>query len=203
MSSTAPASTQRTLSADEATRLIAALQGELAGVSAKVASLEETIANLAHENELLKRRIYGNKTERSHTSELQLALGDLLAAEAQLQKQLDAAVAPRSKLRVAKGAGRRRTERAKAEGRRDLLASKLPRFLVEILDEELEERGCRQIGFEDSEQLMFRRGGFVVLVKRVAKYEVGAERHDDGVRCRARRRCSRAGCSTPRPSRTS
>jgi hypothetical protein len=33
-----------TLSADEATRLVAALQGELAGVSAKVSSLEETIA---------------------------------------------------------------------------------------------------------------------------------------------------------------
>jgi transposase len=43
---------------------------------------------------------------------------------------------------------------------------------VEILDEELEAKGCRRIGFEESKQLMFRRGGFWVLVKRVAKYEV-------------------------------
>ena len=33
--------------------------------------------------------------------------------------------------------------------------------VLEILDEELEERGCRRIGFEDGAQLMltFRRGG--------------------------------------------
>jgi hypothetical protein len=37
-----------------------------------VASLEDTIAGLAHENTLLKRRLFGYRTERSHTSELQL-----------------------------------------------------------------------------------------------------------------------------------
>jgi Transposase C of IS166 homeodomain len=55
---------------------LAALQAELVAIkaesTAKVASLEETIGNLAHENALLKRRLYGNKTERSRTSELQL-----------------------------------------------------------------------------------------------------------------------------------
>jgi transposase len=44
--------------------------------------------------------------------------------------------------------------------------------LVEILHEELEEQGCRRIDFEESRQIMFRRGGFAILVKRVAKYEV-------------------------------
>jgi len=72
------------MSVEEMTTLISALQTELVGVkaetTAKVASLEDTIANLAHENALLKRRLYGNKTEHSHTSEAQLALGDLLAA---------------------------------------------------------------------------------------------------------------------------
>jgi hypothetical protein len=58
-------------------------------MGAKVATLEETIANLAHENALLKRRLFGNKTERSHTSEAQLAFGDLLAAEKRLQQELD------------------------------------------------------------------------------------------------------------------
>jgi transposase len=170
--SSAPASSSVTLSADEATRLVAALQGELAGVSAKVSSLEETIANLAQENQLLKRRLFGSKTERSHTSEMQLALGDLLAAEAQLQKQLDAAVAAAKQ--GAGGEGRRPGtggEREKPKGRRDLLASKLPRFVVEIRDEEVEARGGRLIGFDDSGQLMYRRGGFMVLVKRVARYE--------------------------------
>ena len=175
--STAPASNGKTLSSEEAAQILAALQSELVGVKAalgaKVASLEETIANLANENLLLKRRLFGNKTERSHTSEAQLALGDLLATEARLQKELDAAVA---KAKEEAGSEPQRPAppdgRAKPKGRRDLLASNLPRFLVEILDEELEAKGCRRIAFEDSAQLMFRRGGFSVLVKRVARYEV-------------------------------
>jgi hypothetical protein len=84
------------MSADETATLIATLQSELVGLKAetavKVASLEDAITELAHENALLKRRLYGNKTERSHTSELQLAPGDLLASEAQLHKGLAAAV---------------------------------------------------------------------------------------------------------------
>jgi hypothetical protein len=55
--------------------------------------MQETIVNLSHENELLKRRLFGNKTERLRTSENQLALGTLLDDEKRLQKQLDAAVA--------------------------------------------------------------------------------------------------------------
>ena len=157
------------------TTLVAALQSELVGLKAemgtKVATLEETIANLAHENALLKRRLFGNKTERSHTSEAQLAFGDLLAAEQRLQKELNDAVA-----KAEAGVGEQQPgtpgARKKPKGRRNLLASNLPRCLVEILDEELEAKGCRRIGFEDSAQLMFRRGGFAVLVKRVARYEV-------------------------------
>jgi multidrug efflux pump subunit AcrA (membrane-fusion protein) len=153
---------------------VAALQAELAGTASKIAVLEGTIANLAHENTLLKRRLFGNKTERSKTCEVQLALGDLLAAQAQLQKELEAAVEnarddTESKSDPAKPGDAERNKR----GRRNLLASNLPRYTVEILDEEREAtQGCRRIGFEDSAQLMFRRGGFMVLVKRVAKYEV-------------------------------
>jgi len=165
------------MAAEELARLNAALQAELVAVkaetSAKVATLEDTIANLAHEIALLQRRLYGNKTERSHTAEAQLALGELLAGEAALQRELDDAIAK------AKDAVEPEPEPAtgerngtKPKGRRDLSTSKLPRVLVEILDEEREAGGCRRIGFEDSRQLMFRRGGFAVLVKRVAKYEV-------------------------------
>lgn len=165
-------------SAPEVTaNLLAALQSELVGLKAemgaKVASLEETITNLAHENALLKRRLFGNKTERSYTNEAQLAFGDMLAAERRLQKELDEAIA-KTKAEAAAGGQEPGTPsgRKKPKGRRNLLASNLPRYEVEILDEELEARGCRRIGFEDSAQLMFRRGGFVVLVKRVARYEV-------------------------------
>jgi transposase len=157
--------------------LIAALQSELVGLKAemgtKVATLEETIANLAHENAILKRRLFGNKTERIHTSEAQLAFGDMLAAEKRLQKELDEAIAgTKAEAGVAGQEPGTPGERKKPKGRRNLLASNLPRYEVEILDEELEARGCRRIGFEDSAQLMFRRGGFAVLVKRVARYEV-------------------------------
>ena len=158
------------LSAEDMAGLVTALQSELVGTKAKVTSLEETIANLAQENTLLKRRLFGNKTERSHTNEAQLALGDLLAAESRLQKELDAAVANAKEKAGAEPNAP--GERKKPKGRRDLFASNLPRSLVEILDEELEAKGCRRIGFEESKQLMFRRGGFWVLVKRVAKYEV-------------------------------
>ena len=47
-------------------------------------------------------------------------------------------------------------------------------MLLEILDEDLE-KTAKRIGFEDSLQLMYRRGGFAVLVKRVAKYEVAGK----------------------------
>jgi transposase len=44
---------------------------------------------------------------------------------------------------------------------------------LELLDETLERTGKR-IGFEESLQLMYRPGGYAVLVKRLAKYEVSS-----------------------------
>jgi transposase len=155
--------------------MLAALQSEFAAreaaLTAKVVSLEETLMGLAHENALLKRRLFGKKSERSHTSELQLTIGDLLADESKLQKDLDDAVAKAAEHAppptTPEGTGKPRPH-----GRRNLLTSNLPRVLLEIVHEELEERGCRRIGFEESSHLGFRRGGFYVLVKRIAKYEV-------------------------------
>ncbi len=168
------------LPASELASWVSALQAEMAGLraetAAKVQSLENALANLAHENALLKRRIYGNKTERSKTSELQLTLGDLLATEQKLQQELDAAVAKAEE--AAEPAPKHSPDpqrRATPKGRRDLFASKLPRLSVEILHAELEEQGARRIGFDDSPQLMFRPGGWAVLVKRVARYEVPGE----------------------------
>lgn len=155
---------------------IAGLQAERAEMAAKVAALEESLTDLAHENALLKRRLFGIRTERSQTSELQLALGDLLATEAKLQADLDAAVGKAEAAAPpdpeAKGKGKRTP---RPHGRRNLFASNLPRVPVEIRNSALEAEGARLIRFEESAQLGFRRGGFYVVVKRVAQYEVVAD----------------------------
>jgi transposase len=168
-----------TLSPAELAALISTLQLEVVGLQSRMSernqqneSLRETILNLTHENELLRRRIYGNKTERGQTSELQLTLGDLLDAEKRLQNQLDEALAKaQGASHDAEAPGSTGEAKPKPKGRRDLSTSDLPRFLIEVLDEQLE-KTAKRIGFEESLQLMYRRGGFSVLVKRVAKYEV-------------------------------
>ena len=162
--------------------LVSALQTEVLGIKTRlneretqVDSLQETIVNLAHENELLKRRLYGTKTERLRTSENQLALGNLLADEKQLQKQLDEAVAKaKSDAGESKDPSPPPAPKAKPKGRRDLLSSDLPRVLVDLRDPKLERIG-KLIGWDESPQLMYRRGGFSVLVKRTAKYEVASK----------------------------
>lgn len=162
------------LSLEELADLVSTLQTEMLAVKTerdtKIDSLRDTIVNLAHENELLKRRLFGNKTERLHTSELQLALGNLLDDEKQLQKQLDSALT-KTKAETEGGAPPPSEPKAKPKGRRDLSTSDLPKVLLEILDEDLE-KSAKRIGWDVSHQLLFRRGGFAVLVKRVAKYEV-------------------------------
>lgn len=159
--------------------LVSTLQTEVLGIKTRLTesetrndSLQETIVNLAHENELLKRRLYGNKTERLRTSENQLALGDLLNDEKQLKKQLDDALAKaKAEADQAAPPPPPGAAKAKPKGRRDLSTSDLPQVLLEILDEDLE-KTAKRIGWDVSRQLLFRRGGFSVLVKRVAKYEV-------------------------------
>ncbi|MBE7451277.1 MAG: hypothetical protein HS111_21000 [Kofleriaceae bacterium] len=113
-------------------------------MSAKVAALEESLTGLAHENALLKRRLFGIRTERSQTSELQLALGDLLATEAKLQAELDAAV---EKAGEAAPPAPRARGTPRPHGRRNLFASNLPRVPVEIRNPELEAQGARLIRF--------------------------------------------------------
>lgn len=97
----------------------------------------------------------------------------MLNDEKTRQQQLDASVTQALGLGSDDAAPPPEPEKAKAKpkGRRDLSASTLPRFLLEICDEEME-KSCKRIGFDESLQLMYRRGGFSVLVKRTAKYEV-------------------------------
>jgi transposase len=148
---------------------LSALAGLIAKLEGKVAALESTLVTYADENALLKRRLFGTKSERSGTSELQLSLEGLLDDDSKLQAQLDAlrgAEAPETPAPPPEP-----KERPNRKGRRDLSLSKLPQMLVEIKDATLEE-SAKRIGFDESRQLMYRRGGFSVLVKRTAKYEV-------------------------------
>jgi transposase len=176
VSSARPSESKPKLSVEELADLVSTLQTEMLAFKAErdvqVDSLQETIVNLAHENELLKRRLYGTKTERLRTSENQLALGNLLDDEKQLQKQLDAAVA---EAKAASDASSEHEQpaaaKAKPKGRRDLLSSDLPRFPLEFRDPKLEGT-AKLIGWDESPQLIYRRGGFAVLLKRTAKYEV-------------------------------
>jgi transposase len=169
---------------------IAALQDLITSLEGKQAALESALVNHANEIEVLKRRLYGPRSERTGTSEMQMTLGDILAEDARLQKQLDtqtkgeASDGKPASQSEATGAGKPAAEdhgpagpasnsgaRAKPKGRRDLSVSKLPKVVVEFTDPELAKKG-RLIGFDESRQLMRDPGGFKVLVRRTAKYEL-------------------------------
>jgi transposase len=152
---------------------ISALSQIITKLEAKVVALESSLVQYADENELLKRRLFGPRSERTGTSELQLPLDGILDDDAPLQKQLDELVestdgggpdAPGAPANEGK-------QRPKPKGRRNLALSKLPQIIAEIKDAGLEET-AKRIGFDESRQLMYRRGGFAVLVKRTAKYEI-------------------------------
>ena len=68
---------------------ITALRDVITALEGKQAALESALINYANEIELLKRRLFGPRSERTGTSELQLPLLDVLAADVPLQKQLD------------------------------------------------------------------------------------------------------------------
>jgi transposase len=151
---------------------LSSLQAELVRLNLQIQALHETIGNLTHENDLLKRRLFGTKSERSQTSELQLTLGDLLDAQKLLQKQLDDAV-ERAAAEAGGGdppakAGARKPH---GGGRPRLEASNLPRVVFEVKDPALE-LTAQRIGFDDSYLYLRQRGGWSVLVKRTIKYEL-------------------------------
>ena len=155
--------------------LIAALRSTIASFEQQIAALQSTLVNYANDVELYKRKLFGTKSERGGTSELQLTLGALLDQQVVLQKQLEALVAQQNDGSPAQPATATDPDSVKPKvspkGRRDLSASTLPRVVVDITDAKLAQLG-KLIGYEESYQLMYVRGGFKVLEKRTAKYEV-------------------------------
>jgi transposase len=151
----------------------ATLEEQVASLDGQIAALQSALVNHAAEIELLKRRLFGPRTERGGTNELQLLLGDMLAQQAALQKQLDEALAKKREGEevVPPPAPPPLAERPTPKGRRDLSVSSLPTILVNLTDPELAKKG-KLIDYDESRQLFYEPGGFKVLVKRLAKYEI-------------------------------
>ena len=159
--------------------LIVSLRAAIASLTDKNASLTTALINQASEINLLKRRLFGSKSERLGTNELQLILGDLLADEAALKKKIvaltgqDAANDPETPPPPETPPTPPVPPPAPPtpKGRRDLLASTLNKVVIEILDPALAAQG-KLIGFDTSCELMIQRARTEVLVIKTAKYEV-------------------------------
>ena len=151
--------------------LLAALQVELAQLRTQLESVLANNLHLKHENSLLLRRLYGNKTERTGTEETQLAFAGLLDDKKELQRQLEEARASAQALEREAAGGAGEKARSKPKGRRNLAESDLPRVEVEIADPEFEGKYARA-GFDDSYQVYQQRARYAVLVRRTVKYTV-------------------------------
>lgn len=128
---------------------------------------------MREENQLLLRRLYGNRTERGMTNETQLAFDDLLKAEKALQKELDDARKTAALLdgKADQPNGNDPAAKRKPQGRRNLAQSSLPRIEVEIADPSFEGQHPR-CGFDLSYQLFHKPSAYAVLVKKTVKYAV-------------------------------
>jgi transposase len=160
--------------------LIQSLRDVVANLEGRMAALESALVNTANENEILKRRLFGPRSERSGTSELQLTLGNLLEEQKQLQKKLDEAVR-KSKEGDAAGAScvdgdeppkKEPPTKPSPKGRRNLAESSLPRVRVDLRDADIEASGGRFIRWETSFELMRQQAAWKVLEKRTAQYEI-------------------------------
>lgn len=158
--------------------IIAKLRELVQSLEGKNSALNNSLLAYIAENDLLKRRLFGTKSERTNTSEFQLLLEGLFAEDAALRKQLEQALAPGGNGAnedgedAKTGSGdKEKKPRAKPKGRRDLSASSLPKITVDIDDPELAKQG-RLIKHESTFELMHVRGGLRVLEKRTAVYEV-------------------------------
>jgi hypothetical protein len=158
----------------ERDEVIASLRAIVTSLEGQTNALQSALVTHATELELLRRKLYGTKSERTNTDEFQLLLEGIFGETTALQRHLDDAQRERDGQAGGDGdapQGNAPKDRPKPKGRRNLSASKLPRVTVDISDAELAITG-RFIGWDESFQLLYVRGGFRVLVKRVARFEV-------------------------------
>jgi len=168
---------------------LACVREELKAAQAKIArltqerdKLREAYLRLMEQHELLRRRIYAAKAERVDSSQLELEFAELSAKLNTVVEQLaesesdesdpDTDTAPPE-------TGDDPPNKRRRKGRRNLSELELPVETVEIADETLEGVVPR-IGVERSEQLAFRRGGPIRLVKMRFTYKTGDQMADTG-----------------------
>lgn len=172
-------------------RKLTELEGSLRATTVKLASITAERDRLRHaydlalgQLELLRRRIFQAKAERVDTQQLEIEFAETKAklvkltqefqgSEAQAEDDL-ATAAGKASGDSSEGDGRPPRTRKSPKGRRDLYAIEMPEERVELLDPALEGTHER-IGFEESCQLGYRRGGPVRIVLARATYKVVVE----------------------------
>ncbi len=147
---------------------LAAERRKLATLVAERDQLRVAYQELQHELALMRRRLFAAKAERLDTAQLELELGQKLAALDELNRELGWPTAPDEDAdgdsAKPKSGGKR-----KPTGRRDLRDAELPEERVELTDPVLE-GSAERTGWEESTRLAWRRGGFVRLIMARAKY---------------------------------
>lgn len=178
------------------------LEEELLRLGKALRAAEATVARLTREqdklraayhllleqHQLLRRRIYAAKAERVDSSQLELEFAEVSVkldrvieqmSEAEEAKEPDAS-GDAGKTPEGSGASNGSSGKNRPhKGRRDLSQLDLPVETIEVVDEALE-GVAERIGVERSEQLAYRRGGFIRLVKLRATYKTGEAMADAG-----------------------
>ena len=178
------APTRRDPQLEEALGQIARLEAVLAStcttlvqVTAERDKLRRAYEQVKEQLELLRRRLFVAKAERIDTTQLQMEFAETQAKLDVLATQLDEG-APLSGTHDAPADAAPSSEdppaaakpRPKPTGRRNLASEDMPEERVEILNPALEGQ-VERIGFEQSFQLGYRRGGRVRLVLARATYK--------------------------------
>ena len=154
---------------------LAAERRKLAAERARSAALEVerdhlrlAYQELQHELALIRRRLFAAKAERLDTAQLELELGQKLAALDAMNRELGLIAPPAENGGGEPGKPKRGGTR-KPTGRRDLRDVDLPEERIELTDPELE-GSAECTGWEESARLMWRRASFVRLIVARAKY---------------------------------
>ncbi len=136
------------------------------------AMLQQAFEAVRIELALLKRRLFVASAERIDTAQLQLEFAAKLAELESLSARLHPSSSPVPPPAAPPDPNNQpRKRRPAPTGRRDLRLIDLPTERIEILDDAYEGSQPR-CGFEEREELMWRRAGFVRLTVARAKYHV-------------------------------
>lgn len=165
--------TSMTARLSSTTATLSKTSAELAAVTAERDKLRRAYELLKTQLELLRRRIFLAKAERIDTEQLELEFAETRAKLVKLATELGETSEPPFETRGDQGDSGRSPARSKPKGRRDLRDLDIPEERVEILDPALE-GVAERIGFEETCQGGYRRGGPIRIVKARAVYKTKA-----------------------------